>query len=199
MAGDYGWPCLWRRWITRFWPRFLRFFIDSNSRRDSPTLFSASRKVAPSVGCFHPEFYCGVIPRSTGVDIVTHSWRDRHDIVILTVGFVYLLSAVLATWCDVLLVIDAVRLRKTPLTADRSFPRPGDWAVWFVFACMSILAFWWSGESVSASRRILRADILAQPLVFALVTGVFDVALVIQALKIRHVQLRNSEKTLMQS
>jgi hypothetical protein len=117
---------------------------------------------------------------------------DLNHVVLLTL---VLLSLVSVIWFDVVFTIDARGLKQIPEAADYRFPRSGDWVVWLVAVCLSVWMASISVESLSLYRRLDKVDILLTSLPFALAVIAFDVAVVVQAFKMRRVQRMNRPAT----
>jgi hypothetical protein len=86
-------------------------------------------------------------------------------------------SIALVGWCDVALVVCAIRPRQDSASAQASFPRTGDWIVWVVATCMSLYTFW------PLYRRVGGSSDLVIPLLLGPAIILFDVALALDAFK----------------
>jgi hypothetical protein len=115
-------------------------------------------------------------------------WPSDIDFNHITLFVLLLISLLSVTCCDVVLVVEARRLRRIRRMVNYRFPRAGDWIAWIVAACLSIAFIPTSVWAISVYRRTARFDILALSLVLGLGSILFDVALVISAVKIRREQ-----------
>jgi hypothetical protein len=101
----------------------------------------------------------------------------------------WIASILLITWCDVAFVIDAVKARNGRGSFYASFPRTGDWIVWITALLFSVYAFGGTPSLIHAYKHGFdRHDIVLTALGLLVLAIVFDVALIIDATRMRHVQ-----------
>jgi hypothetical protein len=89
-------------------------------------------------------------------------------------------------WCDVAFVIEGVRTRRGQVPFDRRFPTTGDWIVWVTALLFSVYSFSGAPFLVRALKQGFdRHDIVLTALALIVIAVVFDVALMIDAIKMR--------------
>jgi hypothetical protein len=91
---------------------------------------------------------------------------------------------VLLIWCDLALILDAMRPSRNSQTPGTDVPRLGDWLVFIAAACLSLTML--PGSFRAA--RTGRWDLLALQLLFAFVVIWFDVALLSRTIRLRRTQ-----------
>jgi hypothetical protein len=98
----------------------------------------------------------------------------------------WIASILLIVWCDVELLIDAIRTRRSR-TPESGFSGAMNLLVWITALCFSVYTFWEipSLERVFFRYGFERLDILLTGLASILIAIVFDVALAIDAAKMR--------------
>jgi len=94
-----------------------------------------------------------------------------------------LASLGLVGWCDVALIVDAVRSANASPPADQGFPRTADLIVGMFALCLMAGAVWWVLASFYPLRRYHRVDILLFAAAFAVPVAAFNVATVAHAVK----------------
>jgi hypothetical protein len=146
-----------------------------------------SGRLLLSVGAFLLSFYTFLFlgPQAFGAISMWSSYIDFNHVTLFVLLLISLLSV---AWCDVALIADARRLSRIQRMAEYRFPRAGDWIVWIVAACLSVALIPTSVWGIFVYRRTARFDILALSLVLGLGSVLFDVALVVSAVKIRREQ-----------
>jgi hypothetical protein len=94
-----------------------------------------------------------------------------------------LASLALVGWCDVALIIDALRSKNASPPADQGVPRTADWIVGMFALCLTAGAVWSTLASFYPLRRYHRVDILMFAAALAVPVAGFDVAIVAHAVK----------------
>ena len=90
-------------------------------------------------------------------------------------------------WCDVAFVIEGVRTRRGQVPFDRRFPTTGDWIVWVTALLFSVYSFSGVPFLVRAFKQGFdRHDIVLTALALIVIAVVFDVALMVDGMRIRH-------------
>jgi len=96
-------------------------------------------------------------------------------------------SILLIIWCDVALLIDAVKTRRSSIAPERFSLGTTDWIVWITALLFSVYSFWGIPFLLRAfNQGFDRLDILLTELALIFIAIVFDVALVIDAVKVWH-------------
>jgi uncharacterized membrane protein YkvI len=126
--------------------------------------------------------------------IVLLGLRSYVDLEHITLLVLLLVSLISVAWCDVALIVDAKRLKHIGRIAEYRFPLTGDWIVWIVASCVSLIVIPGSVVGIFEYRRNGRFDILAGGLVLGIVTLLFDLALVSSAMKMRREQRSRNPK-----
>jgi len=94
----------------------------------------------------------------------------------------FVVSTALMYWCDVALVMEAIRLRRNKWARGSL-----DWLVWITATVPSALCVWQTLDTVQAYRRLngLRIDLILTTVGLDTLIFCFDVALTIHAVKSR--------------
>jgi hypothetical protein len=117
----------------------------------------------------------------------------------MTVGIFYLSIAtvIIVSWCDLELVVEAIRRTRTPGMTEQRSSRVGEWLVRFVAICLSLWVFPQILLDFTAYRRYLRETHLVNlvfPVLLQMAVVAFDAALIIRAVKMR--QKSSSERSI---
>jgi hypothetical protein len=127
-----------------------------------------------------------VIP--TGLGVLGDSMRAFHSHApeFMAAPFALsLLSVVLVVWCDAALIVDAVMLWRRKAELQGPSQHSLDWLVWTAAVVLSAYCFGTGPLNVRAYRLHDRLDILLTWVVLSAVVLLFDVALVVHAVKSR--------------
>jgi hypothetical protein len=134
------------------------------------------------LSCFSLYFAWSVM-----VDDLRNSSR-YHDSMILIFLFLAVATVILLSWCDVELVLEAVKLKRIAKTSDQQFSRSAEGLIWLVAFCLSV----WVFPQIPLDPLIYRNYFLygnlvnlAFPILLQLAVITFDAALVIRAVKMR--------------
>lgn len=143
-----------------------------------------SGRLLLSFGAFFLSFYTFLFlgPQAFGALSFFRSYIDLSHI---TLFALLLASLISVAWCDVALIVDAKQLKHIRRIEEYSFPLTGDWIVWIVAGCVSLVVIPGSVWGIFEYRRNERSDILAGGLVLGIVTLLFDLAIVRSAMKTR--------------
>ena len=146
-----------------------------------------------SFGAFFLSFYTFLFlgPQAFGA---LSMWRSIVDLNGIALLVLLLVSLITVAWCDVALIVDAKRLKRSQRIAGYRFPLTGDWIVWIVAGCVSLVVIPGSVWGIFEYRRNGRIDILAGGLVLGIVTLLFDLTLVSSAIKTRREQRSRNPK-----
>jgi hypothetical protein len=112
--------------------------------------------------------------------------RVHYDYGELTLVSLCAMSVFLVIWCDVELVVDAIRMRRGRLALAQRSAGAAEWLVWAAALCLSLMSLPYSVLGVSAYRREGRLDILLFSLASSVFVILFDVALAVDAVKMWH-------------
>jgi hypothetical protein len=109
-----------------------------------------------------------------------------HDF--MTVAFFYLSIAtvILVSWCDLELVVQAIRRTRTTGMTEQRFSRVGEWLVRFMAICLSLWVFPQILLDFTAYRIYLQDGHLVNlvfPVLLQMAVVAFDAALIIRAVK----------------
>ena len=122
-----------------------------------------------------------VLPFGTGIvfEGAKRLGRDNGSFTILPL---FVVSTALVYWCDIALVIEALRLRRNKWARGSL-----DWLVWIAATVLSVWCVWQTLNTVRAYQRLngLRIDLILTTLGFDTLICCFDVALIIHAVKSR--------------
>jgi hypothetical protein len=95
-----------------------------------------------------------------------------------------IVSVFLIVWCDLALLIDAAKTRRSSTASERLSAGAGDWIVWVTALVFSVYSFWGIPFLFRAfNQGFDRFDILATALASILIAIVFDIGLLIDAAK----------------
>ena len=114
--------------------------------------------------------------------------RLHHNFEDLIFLCLFLASVALVGWCDVALAVDARRSRGAPGPKRHVFPRIEDWIAWIIAFCLSLLVFPYSVRGILLYGRNDHLDTLLLSMLLGLVIVLFDIALLINAVKMRRAQ-----------
>ena len=96
----------------------------------------------------------------------------------------WVVSLLLILWCDLALVIDAVKTSRSRIASEMFSPDPADWMVRITALLFSVYSFWGIPFLLRAfNQGFDRLDILLTALALILIALVFDIALAIDAAK----------------
>lgn len=122
-----------------------------------------------------------VVPFGTGAvfEGARHLGRDNWS---FTIFPLFVVSTALVYWCDVALVMEALRLRRTKWARGSM-----DWLVWIAATVLSAWCVWQTLDTVRAYQRLngLRIDLILNTVGLDTLILCFDVALIIHAVKSR--------------
>lgn len=107
----------------------------------------------------------------------------NHDFNILAIFVVSVAAMVFLFWCDVVLLVDAIRVRHAEHRADQQFPRAADWVVRLIALALTPLAGAFGLGALTTHQLHGMQKILSNAISMVLVVGVawFDAALVLDA------------------
>ena len=111
-----------------------------------------------------------------------------HDFMILLFLVLSVATLILLGWCDVELVLEAVRVKRNGMTSDQQFSRSAEGLIWMVAFCLSLWVFSLIPDDPIIYRNyFLYRNLfnLVFPFLLQLAVITFDAALVIRAVKMR--------------
>ena len=122
--------------------------------------------------------------------IMLEDFRGVPHYDLITVAFFYLSIAtvILVSWCDVELVLDAIRLKRIAKTSGQRFSRSAEGFIWLTAFCLSFWVFPQILLDPLMYRNYLRYGNVVNlvfPTLLQLAVITFDAALIIRAVKMR--------------
>jgi hypothetical protein len=127
-----------------------------------------------------------VVPFGPGIVFENaHTLRSDHGVEAVAIFSMFVASTMLVVWCDVALVMEALR-RKHDQWARGSL----DWVAWIVAVILSVWCVLGGVRNVRAYRRLggLGLDTILTSVGFVAVILFFDLALIVHAVKSRRTE-----------
>ncbi len=104
----------------------------------------------------------------------------------------WIASITLIVWCDVAFIIDAIKAGRNRMPPERRPVGVGDWIVWITAFLFTVYAFWLIRFFVGAyTHGFVQAGIVLPTLAPIVIATVFDVALVVDATRMRQAWRRS--------